>query len=61
MQGARYTHVVCAVNIAWIVVLWTMFVFVRNSKPTFRMNLLLHWTLFMWLAWYAFPFFGELP
>lgn len=60
MQGPRYNFSVLAINVVCITVLW--FVFVRNLKtePTFRVNLLLHWLLFLWLAWYAFPFFGEM-
>jgi hypothetical protein len=27
----------------------------------FRFSLFLHWTLFAWLAWCAFPYMGELP
>ncbi len=61
MQGAKYTYLVCAVNISWIIVLWLLFLRGRKATPTFKVNLLFHWILFMWLAWYAFPFFGELP
>jgi hypothetical protein len=61
MQGAKYTYFVCAVNIAWIASLWLLFLRERKAQPAFSMNLLLHWMLFLWFAWYAFPFFGELP
>ena len=61
MQGAKYTYFVGVVNIAWIAFLWILFLRERKAQPTFKMNLLLHWVLFLGLAWYAFPFFGELP
>jgi hypothetical protein len=60
-QGASYTHGVLFLNIVWIAVLWLMFVYAWKSKPSFATNLLVHWWLFAWLAWYALPFMGELP
>ena len=59
-QGPRYNYSVCAINVAWILFLWLMFVRNRKAEPSFKMNLLLHWLLFVWLAWHAFPFFGEI-
>ena len=59
VQGARYNYSVCAVNIVWVASLWMMFARSRKTVPSFKTNLLLHWMLFAWLAWYAFPFFGE--
>ena len=60
-QGARYTYVVCAINIVWVAALWAMFIRKLWSVPSFRTNLLLHWALFAWLGWYALPWLGELP
>jgi len=60
-QGARYTHFVYTVNCVWVVSLWTMFIYSWNRTPSFGANLLLHWTMFAWLSWYAFPYLGELP
>ena len=60
MQGPRYNFSVLGVNIVWITVLWFMFVRNWKTEPSFKVNLLLHWLLFFWLAWYAFPFFGEM-
>jgi hypothetical protein len=60
-QGTSYTHGVLTFNIIWIASLWLMFVYAWKSKPSFATNLLVHWLLFAWLAWYAFPFMGELP
>jgi hypothetical protein len=33
----------------------------QQRDITFRLVLALHWLLFSWLAWYAFPYLGELP
>jgi hypothetical protein len=38
----------------WAVIRW-------KRQPSFRGNLLSHWFLFARLAWYAFPYLGELP
>ena len=61
MQGEKYNYSVCGANIVWIAALWMLFARCRKTEPSFKSNLLFHWMLFAWLAWYAFPFFGELP
>jgi hypothetical protein len=59
-QGRDYTVTICAVNVGWIVILWAMLY--RSSRlRSFGANLLFHGTMFAWLAWYAFPYLGELP
>jgi hypothetical protein len=59
-QGHRYTEIICAINVGWIAILWA--VLLRASRlRSFGSNLLFHATLFAWLAWYAFPYLGELP
>jgi len=60
-QGAHYTHVVCAVNVAWAAFLLLAFARTRKRSSSFAYSLFLHWMLFAWLAWYAFPYLGELP
>ena len=60
-QGAKFTHVVCGVNALWIVFLALGFARAWRKPPSFRHSLFLHWMLFAWLAWYAFPYMGELP
>jgi hypothetical protein len=59
-QGHKYTEIICAMNVGWIAILWA--VLLRASRlRSFGSNLLFHATLFAWLAWYAFPYLGELP
>jgi hypothetical protein len=60
-RGPEFTYVVCIVNIAWIAFLWVMFARAWRVGSSFKTNLFLHWRLFAWLAWYAFPYLGELP
>jgi hypothetical protein len=59
-QGRRHTIAVDVINLLWLVCLWTILYWTRR-RPSFRTNLLLHWLLFAWLSWYAFPHLGELP
>jgi hypothetical protein len=60
-QSAQYTYTVCLVNLT--AVLFLAVTFFRNweKESSFTTNLILHWILFAWLAWYAFPYLGELP
>ena len=59
-QGRVHTAAICAVNIVWILSLWI--ILYRSWRLcSFQANLLFHATLFAWLAWYAFPYLGELP
>jgi hypothetical protein len=61
-EGAGYLYKVCAINIIWFAFLSaTFFWYSRGKKPSFSLNLALNWALFAWLAWYAFPYLGELP
>jgi hypothetical protein len=60
VQGARYNYGVGVINALWIMVLWLLSSWSRKGEPSFRTNLVLHWAMFAWLAWYAFPFMGEL-
>jgi hypothetical protein len=60
-QGSRFTHVVCAVNAIWAAFLALAFARSWKEPSSFRYNLFVHWMLFAWLAWYAFPYLGELP
>ena len=59
-QGVRHTVIMLIINLAWIAFLW--FLIVRCwRQPSFMTNLILHWVMFAWLGWYAFPYLGELP
>ncbi len=60
-QGGKYNYSVLAINIGWLAGLWAMAARSRKVEPSFRARLFLHWILFAWLAWYAFPYLGELP
>ncbi len=59
-QGASHTIAMCIINLMWLVFLWWSLIQCWR-RPSFRGNLLSHWFLFAWLAWYAFPYLGELP
>lgn len=59
-QGRVYTWTVLAVNGVWIVVLASLLVRF-GKRESFAWNLAVHWLLFAWLAWFAFPYLGELP
>jgi hypothetical protein len=60
-QGAHYTHVVCTGNIAWAAFLVLDFARTWKKPSSFAYSLFLHWMFFASLAWYAFPYLGELP
>lgn len=63
--GVRYQSVGYVVGVAVInIVCWAllgMLVFLARRHPSFGINLGFHAALFAWLAWYAFPYLGELP
>jgi hypothetical protein len=59
-EGTKYTYRVCAVNALWIAVLAALLWRSRRKDISFISNLAVHWLLFAWLAWYAFPWLGEL-
>lgn len=56
-QGAQYTITIFTVNMLCLAVLWWT-VIRAWRRPSFAANLLSHWILFAWIAWYAFPFLG---
>lgn len=59
-QGTRHTLLIYMINAMWLAALWwTIMRFQR--RPSFKGHLFSHWILFAWLAWYAFPYLGELP
>jgi hypothetical protein len=60
-QGAQYTYLVCFINAIWIASILGLFIRNLNRPPSYLSNLCLHWMLFAWLGWYAFPYLGESP
>lgn len=60
-QGFRYVIAVAIANVVWIGILIAMFARYRRREPSFMASLAFHSILFAWLAWYAFPYLGELP
>jgi hypothetical protein len=60
-QGIRHVQVVCAVNVAWVGFLGLAFARAWKGASSFSYSLFVHWMLFAWFAWYAFPYLGELP
>jgi hypothetical protein len=59
-QGPQYTAIICSLNIVWAGLLGLAFRRCSKTTPSFRTSLFLHWMLFAWLCWYAFPWLGEL-
>jgi hypothetical protein len=59
-QGPQFTAIVCSINVAWIGFLCLAFRRCLKTAPSFRTSLFVHWMLFAWLFWYAFPWLGEL-
>ena len=59
-RGARHTMLLYTINLMWLAFLWWSVIRCQR-RPSFKGNLLSHWLLFAWLAWYAFPYLGELP
>jgi hypothetical protein len=60
-QGIDYTYAAFVVNITWAAALgWIFFRRWKVGGSSLKSNLVLHWMLFAWLAWFAFPFLGRL-
>jgi hypothetical protein len=60
-QGPNYVHGVLAVNVVLMGCLAALFTRFRRREVSLKLILALHFLLFTWLAWYAFPYLGELP
>ena len=59
-QGRRFTIGVALINLCWIAGLGAGFLVCRKLGASFLGSLILHWLLFAWVAWYAFPWLGEM-
>lgn len=57
-QGFSYVTSVIVIGIGWWVLLG-MLAFIAWRWPSMGRNYLLQVVLFIWLAWYAFPYLGE--
>lgn len=58
-QGLQHTLIVVSINVIFIVSLFFL-LFAARQRQTFATNYAFHVLLFIWLAWYAFPWLGEL-
>jgi len=58
-QGLRFTVLMIVWNSAFVTMLALTLIRARCS-PSFLRNLLFHGILFVWIAWCAFPWLGEL-
>jgi hypothetical protein len=59
-EGPKFTVMVCSVNTVWLAFLGVAFARTIKGTSSFATSLFLHWMLFAWLCWYAFPWLGEL-
>jgi cytochrome bd-type quinol oxidase subunit 2 len=59
-EGVEYMRAVCFVSLIWATFLVYYLARTKRRGSTFAANLFLHWALFAWLGWYAFPYLGEL-
>jgi hypothetical protein len=59
LHGPFYNYFLSVINVAWLASLWILVARSWKAEPSFKFNLLFHWLLFSWLAWFAFPFFGD--
>jgi hypothetical protein len=57
-QGVTYTAWMVAINIVILAAFWSGWLLLRR-RPSSRAAVLLVLLLFGWLAWCAFPYFGE--
>ena len=59
-QGVLATRLVGMVTVAWVLVVWTLFVLARR-KQTYFWSLAFHFCLCFWFIAYCFPWLGEMP
>jgi hypothetical protein len=60
-QGRNYTGTIFVINVIWIAGLFVALWRSRRAAASFASNVVVHWAIFLWLAWCAFPVLGELP
>lgn len=59
-QGYFHLLGVVLLNLFAVYVLWRLLLDAIRG-PSFQRNFVFHWSLFAWLAWFAFPILGEMP
>jgi hypothetical protein len=57
-HGNDYVATVASINAVFFAVLSALSVW-SFGRPRFPVALLFHFLLFLWLGWFAFPYFGE--
>ena len=58
--GTAYVAIATTINVLCWACLGLLAILARR-RPSFHLNIAFHAALFAWLAYYAFPYFGELP
>jgi hypothetical protein len=59
-QGTVHTVAVTIINVALYACALVALIKAR-WQPSYTLNYLGHWLIFLWFGWYSFPYFGELP
>ena len=59
-QSLRYAAPLALINTVWVLLLSWLLIRARKS-PSFQSSLVFHTLMFVWAAWFAFPWLGELP
>lgn len=59
-QGFHHTLWMCLLNVFFGLMLILM-ACIQSVKPSFGLNLVFHFWIFLWLGWCAFPYLGENP
>lgn len=59
-QGLSHVLYVAAWNVVFIGAALTLLL-INSRTPRFEINLAFHGTVFVWLAWCALPWLGEMP
>lgn len=59
-QGPQYARTVLLTSVIWWTLLGLLAV-LGARRPSRLRSVQFHVALFLWLTWYAFPYFGDLP
>ncbi len=58
MHVRAHAWIVLGANAAFCAALIHL-LFLSERRPSFALGLAYHWLLFVWLGWYAFPYYGK--